>query len=289
MKQFRFVLLLLLLCVRLSAQDSAAIQTTPSKTVKRIVGYGIALQATASFLLEYQWLLTKNYHDFSYYSDGWFDNYSKGIDKAGHFYTSYFYFNALNECMKYAGFPEKSRLWVSTVLPVFYAFNIEMADGYTSYNFSSEDLLANSFGALYGLLQQKVSYLQYFKPKFSYIPSQLYIDNGFNNWTVTKDYNGHLYWMTFDLHNMLPKNLQRYWPAFLNPGIAYGINGYLETTPENLERKFCVGLDWNLSSFFIRNKTLKSLRNIIDLYHFPAPGLKWQGSGTTDVRLLLFN
>ena len=274
------------------------VQDAPSTLTNRrkLIITGLALQQAASMYIEYKWWWEGNYHPFVIYSDGWFDNYSLGVDKCGHFYTSYMYFNALNEIMKWGEFKPKTRLIVSTAIPFVWALSIEIGDGFSNYNFSQADLLANSLGITYGLLQQRFPYLQNFKFKFSYYPSSYYQKNNFNHWSLTNDYDGHIYWLSMDVHNLLPATAKKYWLKYLNLSVGYGMEGFAKSNdPANYvhddfkERKFCVGLDWNLSAFAIKNKTLKTTLNIVDFYHFPAPGMRKVGKESFEFKPLLLN
>lgn len=255
-----------------SRQDS--IGTNQSSTIftkKNAVIAGLALQQIGSFYIEYKWWWEGNYHPFVIYSDGWFNNYSLGMDKVGHFYISYMYFHSINELMKWAEFSNKSRLWTAITLPSLYALSIEIGDGFSSFNFSTQDLITNLAGVGYGVLQDKVPYLQNINFKMSYLPSPRFSHNGYKGWSLTEDYDGHLYWATFNVNGMLPERLKKFWPEFLNIGLGYGIDGFGST---QISREYVIGFDYNLRAIKLKSKGLNLVRNIVDKFHFPAPGLK---------------
>lgn len=277
MQQLRSLVLILcscmLFCTHISAQDSSSVQPEHKLlTRKNIVIVGLLAQQASSFYVEYKWWWEGDYHPFVINSDGWFNNYSLGIDKVGHFYTSYMYFNILNETMKWAGFSNKTRTITSVTLPFLYALSIEIGDGFSTYNFSLPDLASNSLGICYGLLQDKVPVMRNFTVKFSYFPSQYYFDNHFRKWSLTDDYDGHIYWLTADVHNLLRGNAKKYWPAFLNLGAGYGIQH--RPSGLDLQREFFLGLDYNLGAIHTKDQTVKGLLSIFDKLHYPAPGLK---------------
>ncbi len=265
-------------------------------TRQKCIIAGLTAHQLATIYVEYKWWWEGHYHAFVLENDGGFNNYSFGVDKCGHFYTSYMYFNALNELLKWGEFSQKKRLFVSAAIPFMWALSIEIGDGFSNYDFSPTDLLANSLGIGYGLLQEEVPYLRNFKFKFSYFPSGFYQNNNYKGWSLTADYNGHIYWMSMDVNNLLPKPAKRYWPKYLNLSVGYGMVGFAETNfnhggsgVDSRERKYCIGLDWNLGAFSAKTKTGKTINNILDYYHFPAPGLKKTGAGPFKPQLLLLN
>lgn len=251
-------------------------------------------QQTASLYLEYNWWWKNNYHPFVMRSDGGFGNYSLGLDKIGHFYTSYMYSNLLYELMKWGDFRESTSEWVSIVLPFAWALSIEIGDGFSSFEFSPQDLLANSLGIGYAVLQRKVHYLQYFNFKFSYFPHAHYLNNNFNGWSLTSDYDGHIYWLTADINRLLPKYAKKYWPKYINLGLGYGINNFAAVIHHGgpnivVQREFMLGLDLNLNRIPIKNKTMKTIVKIADYIHLPMPGYKKTNQGKWEFNGLLLN
>jgi hypothetical protein len=245
---------------------------------KWIIG-GLITQQAASLYLEYKWWWKDDYHPFVMRSDGGFGNYSLGLDKVGHFYTSYMYSNLLYELMKWGNFNEKTSEWVSVALPFAWALSIEIGDGFSSFEFSPQDLLANSIGIGYAVLQRKIPYLQHFNCKFSYFPHAYYLNNNFKGWSLTSDYDGHIYWVTADIHGILPKTAKKYWPKYINMGLGYGINNFAAVIhywePNTVvQREFMLGLDINLNRLPIKNKSLKTFVKMADYIHLPAPGYK---------------
>ena len=300
MQNFRFIFLVFLLglCEFSIAQSNEAsiVSTDTLRNRKNWIVTGLVSQQIASSILEYHWWWKGDYHAFKFESDGGFNNYSLGVDKVGHFYTSYFYYHALNEVMKYGGFSKKSRRLVSIGMPAIWAISVEIGDGFSSYNFSPEDLIANFLGIGYGVLQDEVPYLRNFKFKFGYFPSNYFRDNQYRNWSLTADYNGHLYWLTADVHSLLNAPYKKYWPKGLNLGIAYGVDGFTENDQlgyllanRQIQRKFVIGLDWNLGAIQTKKQSLKTLLNIADYIHFPAPGIRRINPDKTNSELFLLN
>lgn len=292
MSKLKLLISFLLLSAAMQAQTTDSLNTNISARKKLMVA-ALTLQQAATFYVEYKWWWEDNYHKFRFENDGAFNNYSLGVDKVGHFYTSYLYSNLLYETMKWSHFSEKSARTWSTVLPFAWALSIEIGDGFSKYAFSADDLLANSLGIAYAYAQKRFPDLKSVGFKFSYYPSSFYLNNGFNGWSLTRDYNGHIYWVTADLHQLLPRTMKSFWPAFLNLGVGYGIDNFSETDNKligyPLKREFFIGLDYNLSALNVKNQTLKSLLRMVDLYHFPAPGMKKTGGESWELKPLLLN
>lgn len=264
---------------------------------KTLLNYSLVAYSLSSFYVEYQWWWKGDYRKFAFGNDGFLNNYSLGVDKAGHFYTSYFYFNALYEFMEWGGFDEQTKLITSITIPTFYALSIELNDGFTGFSFSGYDLTANMLGISYGVLQRQFPIFRNFKFKWSYYPSGKIIVTAENKFPIASDYDGHIYWLSIDVDGLLPKDMKGYWPKFLNLAVGYGaINvshekaGIGETNARGPEtRKFAVSLDYNLGSFDVDGDFLYTFRNIVDYFHFPAPGIKMIEHQPAEVKLLLVN
>ena len=49
-------------------------------------------------------------HPFNFYNEGWFNDYSLGVDKAGHTFASYFYFHTFHNVMLWGGYDPSAAL-----------------------------------------------------------------------------------------------------------------------------------------------------------------------------------
>ncbi|MCG9881112.1 MAG: YfiM family protein [Bacteroidia bacterium] len=274
--------------------DSLKETTNKLNTTQKWIVGGLAVQQAASLYLEYKWWWEDNYHPFVIRSDGGFNNYSLGVDKVGHAYISYMYSNMLYELMKWGDFKESTSEWVSLILPFAWALSIEIGDGFSSYEFSKPDLLANSIGIAYAFAQRKVPVLKNLNFKFSYFPSSYYMKNGPKGWSLTGDYDGHIYWLTADINGFLPAPYKQYWPKYLNLGVGYGIDNFTAITKNAainpvMSREFFIGLDYNLSRIPIKGKTAKTIQRMVDYIHLPAPGMKKLNNGDWEFNALILN
>lgn len=271
MKKLLFICVLLSVNLCYSQSDTLARKYV--KVKKITVASLITVQHLGSFYAFNNWWWKNQQRPFHFNNDKFFNNYTLGMDKLGHAFTSYMYFHGISEVMRWAEFSDKSRFITSTTLPLIWAVAIEIGDAHSDYGYSWHDLAANFTGLGLAVLQEKVPYARNFKFKMSYYPTQYFIDNNFSGWNIETDYRGHFYWLAFDVHNMLPKVKQRYWPKFLNLAVGYGIDRNANRFNPPTKRDFGIALDWNLSCFKTTKKTATLFKNLADNLHFPAPGL----------------
>jgi hypothetical protein len=233
---------------------------------------GLAVNLASITYLEYKWWWEGNYHPFIYENDGFYNNYSLGIDKIGHFYTSYMYFHVVDNLLSLGTFSDRTRLAISTSLPVIYALSIELGDGWSTYAFSGYDLGFNLAGIGVGFLQTRYPALQAVKVKWSFYPSQNNFWTGHDHFSPTNDYDGQIYWLSFNVNKLLPRNAKKYWPKYLNLATGYGVEGISNVTNTTAYRQYFFGIDYNLSAIPAKRKISRALINTLDLFKYPAPG-----------------
>ena len=221
---------------------------------------------------------------FSFYKPaeglGWLnDPYTRGIDKIGHFYTSYFFYRLSKNLLEWGGYSETSSKEVAAILSFSLGVMIEVGDGFSRYGFDYQDLLFNTAGLGYAYFQDVFPVLQNFNFKWSYIPTH----NFHFPPNLTSTYYAHIYWLTADVHNLLGNSAINIWPDFLQLGFGFSVS-------ENFNREFIVGFDFNLNKIFkSENKDWKLLINTADMLHFPAPGIKYSKENKPDYKLFIFN
>jgi hypothetical protein len=255
----------------------------------------LALGGTLAFsvpivMLEYQWWWRSDFksrkHSFVVDNEGWFEDYSLGVDKCGHFFTSYLYFRTFYDLMKWADYSETTSLITAFTVPAAHAISIELCDGFSKYGFSFYDLTANFLGMGYAFAQIKVPYLQNFNFKWSYYKTPI----GFigDDRGVAADYTGHTYWLSINMKNVLPEAAAQYWPNYLNLAVGYGAkNVSIGEDLSQKKHKFAIALDYNLSAISIANDTWAMLVRFADKFHYPAPGIKAYAGGKTEAKPLL--
>ncbi|MCX6137226.1 MAG: DUF2279 domain-containing protein [Ignavibacteriales bacterium] len=261
---------------------------------KALVTYSAIGYSVFTTYMEYKWWWEGNFHPFVFENDGFWNNYSLGVDKIGHAYTSYLYFNAVYDAMKWADVDESTALWWAIGIPAGHAISIEIGDGFSTFAFSADDLLGNLAGVGYAYLQHRVPFFKKFKFKWSYIPSGIIpLDKNFR-WT--DDYDGHIYWMTADVHNLLPEGLDQYWPKYLNITVGYGaknssgrIRPTVITPSGPIMRKWAFGLDYNISALPLTGGAWDLAKSWLDNFHFPAPGIRHVEGEPAQIKPLLLN
>ncbi len=211
---------------------------------------------------------------FHFTREGYFGDYSLGIDKLGHAYTSYFYFHSIRNFLLWGGYDPSAAFWWAFGGAVFFAVSIEIGDGFSPYGFSIEDLSANAVGLGWAALQTEEPFLRNFSFKWSYVPLSGY------RWPphFTNHYDGHTYWLALNVHNLLPEETRSYWPEFLQLAVGYSIKGYADS-PGPLRRELVVGLDFNINAFSVENRDWHLLQRTASMIHLPAPAVKFRQEG----------
>ena len=240
---------------------------------KPLVTYTIGAYSAYVLYKEWKWWWRDNSYPWMIRSEGFLNNYSLGVDKVGHFYTSYLYTTSFRELMVWGGFEPETALWFSVGIAAFHAVSIEIGDGFSTYHFAPDDLLANFLGITYGYLQTGVPFLRNINPKWSYYPS----GNAHfkKSWHITGDYDGHIYWLSFNIHDLLPRGARNYWPEFLSLAVGYGGKNISQGASGIPARKFAISLDYNLLAIPTPGDTWDMIKRVLNPFHFPAPGVKF--------------
>ena len=259
---------------------------------KDVAAYGTVAWSAGAVFMEFQWWWRDDYlykqHPFRLKSDGYFNNYSYGVDKLGHLYASYLIFGLTYDVMKWADVDDNTALWAAVAVPASHAIAIELGDGFSKYAFNVSDLYFNSAGILYGALQVKYPFLKNFNYKWSYYPSGSG-GKGDPDWGPASDYSGHIYWIAMDMHNILPEPVGQYWPKYLNLAVGLGAKNVSFDDTGTKKHKFAVSLDWNTNAILPDGDTWNVFKNLINKIHFPAPGVKFYSGEKATAKGLLLN
>jgi len=289
-RQWKVIAILFLLAVPsgVTAQDSVSVNEgfiqTDSLSAKKVIASGVVGGLLVGSLVSsyFDWWKGSN-EPFHIVHEGVFNDYSLGVDKLGHMYTSYFYFHTFRNIMLWGGYGRSAALWWSAGTTAFFAVSIEIGDGLSPFGFSFEDLAFNMAGLGYGILQTEFPFLRNFALKWSYVPRTGY------RWPphFTDNYDWHTYWLAVNVHNLLPEAWRKYWPAFLNVAVGYGVDDYAANGKVVRTREVAVGLDFNLEAFQIDNQEILLLQKIVNMIHLPAPAVKF--TGEKEPRYYLFS
>jgi hypothetical protein len=294
MKKF---IIVILLCVSFSSITRAQEVKRDSLFLglhrKDVATYLTIAWSVAAISLEFQWWWRADYylykqHEFQLKNDGYFFNSSYGVDKLGHMYASYLIFHLTYDFMKWADFDDQTALWSAIAVPAAHAVSIELGDGFSKWWFSFSDLYFNSAGIAYGILQVKYPYLNNFNYKWSYYPSA---SGGKKDpdWGPASDYSGHIYWLSIDMHNILPEPAQQYWPKYVNLAIGLGAKNVSFADVGIKKHKWAIGLDWNTTAILPDGDTWGIFKNLINKLHLPAPGVKFYNGEQPKAKAILLN
>lgn len=222
-----------------------------------------------------------DYTSFHFFNDG---NEWRGMDKSGHFVTSYHITNFNKSVFLSQGLSPKKANLLSAGISTTYMLTIEVLDGFSKdYGASVWDLLANATGTAAAILNTPDSPLKF---RYSYSPSEfakhrpnLLGDNALSK--ALKDYNGQTYWASyFPLHKR-----DQWWGAF-GVALGYGADGMIggsnnPTIDKNknplpyFERtsQYYLSLDINWAHVFRKHEKIKKWCERLSFIKTPLAGL----------------
>jgi hypothetical protein len=217
-----------------------------------------------------------DYRPFHLYNAPWFD--ALGVDKIGHLYTSYAIYTSLHEVLLWGGHDPDAAFWWAAGVAAFHGLMVEVGDGFSEYGFDFRDVTFNYIGLTYGILQTKVPFLKNFDIKWS-----LYYPMRHHSFKINDLYVYHIYWMSANVKNLLPEPVKRYWPAFLQIAFGLGAEDNLTTRTYNLS------FDYNLEALPLDGRDLNLFKRLLNLFHLPAPGVKFAPGHAPEFRLFLLH
>ena len=135
-------------------------------------------------------------------------------------------------------------------------------------------MAGNFIGALYPIAQHFVKPLRSFNIKWSFEPS--WINKKLRNYPdLLDDYTSMKFWLTVSPHDLLPKKIARYYPAFLGFGIGFNLqNASHETGTTNAYREYYLAFDIDVTKLPGNTEFLKKMKEVLNFYHIPMPGVK---------------
>ncbi|MBX2992569.1 MAG: DUF2279 domain-containing protein [Bacteroidetes bacterium] len=163
------ILVLLLACASLShAQDTLLVTDgftyNPDFTGRKIVATGAVgglLGLSLYWCYDSWWRNTGG--GFHFVTENWLNGYARGIDKIGHFYTSYFYFHMFRNIMLWGGYEGSTADWWALGSATFFALAVEIGDGLTpQYGFDYQDLTFNLCASPTATCKRNIPFLKNF-------------------------------------------------------------------------------------------------------------------------------
>lgn len=231
---------------------------------------------TAGILVDSYYSWWRNAEEpFHFYDSPWFAE-SRGIDRIGHLYGSYFFYHTFRDILLWGGTDPETARWWGVGLAAFEALSIEIGDAMSPFGFDPKDFLFNMFGIGYALLQEEVPMLRNFPLKFSY-----WSDYGLRSpANFTTDYDAMTVWMGVDMCGLLGRDSG--WPAWLGFAVGYSVD------EQATRSEVLLSFDLNLEAFDTGNNDLRLVQSMANKLHVPLPGVKFtQGKPPTWSPLLL--
>lgn len=189
-------------------------------------------------------------------------DYAIYADKVGHAYGAYLTSNVLRDGLITSGVSLQTSKLLAGLMGLSYSTYVEIMDGYgENWGFSPSDFYMDITGATFYYLQAYIPFFQNFTPKFMYVPpkwhgyhdrvpSEMFIDN----------YSSHTFFLSANIHNMLPDNLKDYWPRWLEISVGYAVRNLCSGDPNSVcayaehykdqlsgDVKYIIALDYNFT------------------------------------------
>ena len=227
--------------------------------------------------------------------------YSFYQDKLGHFYGTYMPSYVFGEALMESGFSWDMGTILGSAMGLMYTGYVEVLDGMSQdFGFSPSDFYADIAGASFYLAQHYFPVLQNFSPKFMYVnpvwhgqasrkPHETFID----------DYSSQVLFISINVHNLLPENLKKYWPEWID--LSFGRAVYSLADPyvagyksdfdgikrDNVEPysygnvRYIIALDYNLTKIIPDSwGFLNWFRQSLNYFKLPSPAIEFGKSST---------
>lgn len=195
-------------------------------------------------------------------------------DKFGHLFFANFLASTYKSAFEWAGFSKSDASLFGGGVALAYQTLVEMQDGFSGgkpyLGFSYGDMLFNTAGAAFPYLQINYPILNSFKFKISFRKSRNFDQLNYNS--ITEDYESTYHWLSINIYDFLPENIQKWYPKFLNLAIGHSVNNIDRYGAGNHE--LYLALDWNLEALQGDNFLLNFLKRTFNFYKLPAPAVK---------------
>jgi hypothetical protein len=197
--------------------------------------------------------------------------YALWIDKVGHFYATHLYAHVFSGGYEAANIQSEASTWYSASTALAYELFIEIQDGFgPEWGFSPGDAIFDFLGASFYVAQYYYPYLKNFQPKFSYIPTQEFLDS--KDRIFIDDYEGQKYWVGMRMKNILPEKLAEYWPEILMLSVGMGVSD-LDGSGGG-QQSFYIALDLDVEQIPLYGPIWQYIKNTLNYAHFPMPGIR---------------
>ncbi|MGC8748262.1 MAG: DUF2279 domain-containing protein [Candidatus Kapaibacteriota bacterium] len=232
----------------------------------------------------------KNRGEFHIAEDG---KYAMYIDKAGHFYGTFLSSYVLSQSLLESGFSYNWAVGIGGLLGLGYTTYVEILDGFSKdWGFSPSDFYADVGGAVFFYLYSYIPFFQNFTPKFMYFPPRWF--NAYSRKPSTMfidDYSAHTFWLSINIHNLLPKEWKNYFPRWLDLSVGVAVRNLCDPlNPANNcnpnvsepvfpyvwgNRKLIFALDYDLVKLLPDGSSFWNwLKQSLNYFKLPSPAIE---------------
>ncbi len=203
-------------------------------------------------------------------------SYALQVDKAGHFYGGYLMSYLCSEALLGIGLDIPTAVRTGALLGLLYQTYVEIEDGFSrDWGFSPTDAIFNFLGVYWYAAQHYWQPFQALHPRWQYIPAHWAGDlPRKHGGSFIDDYNSSSFWLSIDVHRLLPQSWKPYYPAWLMLSIGYGVRNVDTDLPK--ERRIMLGLDYNLRLLLPEGPPLWNwFRQSLLLLKLPSPAVEF--------------
>lgn len=200
-------------------------------------------------------------------------DYALNVDKIGHFYGTYILAHGFSAGLEAANFQSEDAAIYGAAAALAFQLFVEANDAFgPKWGFSPGDAGADVLGALYSVGLYYIPYLKNFQPRFSYYPSEEYLDGKKKDGNISDDYEGQKFWLSLRMKELLPKPAARYWPSFLMLSGGIGVSD-LDGSGGGT-REFYIALDLDAEKLPLYGRVWQFVKNTLNYFHLPMPGIR---------------
>jgi hypothetical protein len=209
------------------------------------------------------------------------------MDKIGHFFDAYFVSDLTSKMYRWSGLSGNSSVWYGALTGWLWTLQIEISDGFMAeWGFSWGDLLANTIGAGFFVLQQfNYDLLGGVHPKISWHKSEAWKQDRYyrDPGGFIEDYEGITFWLAVNFHHYVPDKWKEDYPAWLAPlGIAFGYGAKnIASNPWGGRNELFIGMDIDLRKIpFLDDWDLfRFIKSELNFIRLPLPTIRISQSG----------
>lgn len=225
--------------------------------------------------------------DHFFFRADW-DQQFRDQDKLGHLFGGYHLARAGDALLRSTCMSRGKALAWSAAYAALFQLQIEIWDGlYEKYGFSYPDLLANTAGTAMLVAQRLRPELRVIKPTISYSRSAAMRNrrNIPGEVRPSLDYSGQTYWISADVHALLPVDAKRYWPSLLRISAGHSITDWIDPqtgATMRAKRRILLSIDLEAERLPGNAPLWRTIKRQIGFIHLPSPVLQL----TPDVEII---